>query len=86
MSSRRENLAAGSRPAVQGHRDVIDVLRELVLIRGTPAHIRCDNGPEFIAHAVKDWLEASKIGTLYIEPGSPWQNGYAESFNSKLAG
>src|SRR5207247_4059535 len=53
--------------------DVIDVLRELVLIRGTPAHIRCDNGPEFIAHGVKGWLETSKIGTLYIEPGSPWQ-------------
>jgi len=64
--------------------DVIDALRDLVLIRGTPAHIRCDNGPEFIAHAVKHWLETSKIGTLYIEPGSPWQNGYAESFNSKL--
>ena len=63
---------------------MIDVLRELVLIRGTPAHIRCDNGPEFIAHAVKGWLETSKIGPLYIEPGSPWQNGYAESFNSKL--
>jgi transposase InsO family protein len=64
--------------------DVVDVLRELIAIRGTPAHIRCDNGPEFIACAVKTWLETSKIGTLYIEPGSPWQNGYAESFNSKL--
>ena len=64
--------------------DVIDVLRELLLIRGTPGHIRCDNGPEFIAHAVKGWLDLSKIGTLYIERGSPWQNGYAESFNSKL--
>jgi putative transposase len=64
--------------------DVIDVLRELIAIRGAPAHIRCDNGPEFIARAVKAWLEISRIGTLYIEPGSPWQNGYAESFNSKL--
>ena len=64
--------------------DVIDVLRELIAIRGTPAHIRCDNGPEFIAHAVKNWVETSRIGPLYIEPGSPWQNGYAESFNSKL--
>jgi transposase InsO family protein len=63
---------------------VIDVLRELIAIRGVPAHLRCDNGPEFIAHAVKGWLETSKIGPLYIEPGSPWQNGYAESFNSKL--
>ena len=64
--------------------DVVDVLRELIAIRGRPGHIRCDNGPEFIADAVKGWLEASKIGTLYIEPGSPWQNGYAESFNSRL--
>jgi len=64
--------------------DVIDVLRELIAIRGTPAHLRCDNGPEFIAHAVKSWLETSKIGPLYIEPGSPWQNGFAESFNSRL--
>jgi len=63
---------------------VIDVLRELIAIRGKPAHIRCDNGPEFIAHAVKGWLETATIGTLYIAPGSPWQNGYAESFNSKL--
>lgn len=64
--------------------DVIDVLRDLVLIRGTPAHVRCDNGPEFIAQAVRRWLATSRIGTLYIEPGSPWQNGYAESFHSKL--
>jgi putative transposase len=64
--------------------DVIDVLREVIAIRGVPAHLRCDNGPEFIAHAVNGWLETSKIDALYIEPGSPWQNGYAESFNSKL--
>jgi len=64
--------------------DVLDVLRELITIRGVPAYIRCDNGPEFIAAAVKHWLETSRIGPLYIEPGSPWQNGYAESFNSKL--
>lgn len=64
--------------------EVIDVLRELVALRGTPGHLRCDNGPEFIAHAVCRWLETSRIGTLYIEPGAPWQNGYAESFNSKL--
>ena len=53
-------------------------------IHTASAHIRCDNGPEFVAHAIRGWLETSKIGTLYIEPGSPWQNGYAESFNSKL--
>jgi transposase InsO family protein len=63
---------------------VIDVLRELIALRGTPAHLRCDNGPEFIAHGVGEWLATSKIGALYIEPGSPWQNGYAESFNSRL--
>lgn len=64
--------------------DVLDVLRELIAIRGTPAYLRCDNGPEFIAQAVQGWLATSQIGPLYIEPGSPWQNGYAESFNSKL--
>ena len=62
--------------------DVIDVLRELIAIRGVPAHIRCDNGPEFIAHAVKGWLETSQIGPLYIEPGSPWQNDYASRYTS----
>lgn len=79
----RENLALEVARQFKAA-DVIDVLRELIAIRGTPGHIRCDNGPEFIAQAVKDWLGASKIGTLYIEPGSPWQNGYAESFNSRL--
>jgi transposase InsO family protein len=79
----RENLALEVARQFKAA-DVIDVLRELIAIRGMPGHIRCDNGPEFIAHAVKDWLTASKIGTLYIEPGSPWQNGYAESFNSRL--
>jgi transposase InsO family protein len=79
----RENLALEVARQFKAA-DVIDTLRELVAIRGTPGHIRCDNGPEFIAHAVKGWLETSKIGTLYIEPGSPWQNGYAESFNSRL--
>jgi transposase InsO family protein len=79
----RENLALEVARQLKAS-DVIDVLRDLVAIRGTPGHIRCDNGPEFIAHAVKNWLETSRISTLYIEPGSPWQNGYAESFNSKL--
>jgi len=79
----RENLALEVRRQFTAT-DVVDVLRDLIALRGTPAHIRCDNGPEFIAHAVKNWLETSHIGPLYIEPGSPWQNGYAESFNSKL--
>jgi len=64
--------------------DVIDVLRELFLIRGVPEHIRSDNGPEFIADAIKSWLGSAKVSTLYIAPGSPWENGYAESFHSRL--
>jgi putative transposase len=64
--------------------DVIDVLKELFLIRGTSEHIRSDNGPEFIAHAIGAWLGIAKVKTLYIEPGSPWENGYAESFHSRV--
>jgi len=64
--------------------DVIETLRHLFAVRGKPRFIRSDNGPEFIAHAVRDWLAASGIETLYIEPGSPWENGYCESFNSRL--
>jgi putative transposase len=64
--------------------DVIDVLIELSAVRGVPMHIRSDNGPEFIAVAIRSWLKAAKIDALYIEPGSPWENGYAESFHSKL--
>jgi putative transposase len=64
--------------------DMVDVLIELVQVRGVPGHIRSDNGPEFIAEAVRSWLARSGSGTLYIEPGSPWENGYAESFNARL--
>ena len=64
--------------------DVIDVLAGLFRRRGVPRHIRSDNGPEFVAKAVKDWLSANKVATIYIEPGSPWENGYAESFGSRL--
>ena len=64
--------------------EVLDVLRDLFLIRGVPKHIRSDNGPEFIAQAVRKFLDDTGVETLYIEPGSPWQNGYAESFNSRL--
>ena len=64
--------------------DATDVLIELVRTRGVPSHLRSDNGPEFIAEAIRSWLGRSGIGTLYIEPGSPWQNGYSESFNSRL--
>ena len=64
--------------------DVLDVLRELFVLRGVPAHIRSDNGPEFIAKAIRGFLEQARVGTLYIEPGSPWENGYAESFHGRL--
>jgi transposase InsO family protein len=64
--------------------DAVDVLIELVQARGVPGHIRSDNGPEFIAEAIRSWLGHSGIGTLYIEPGSPWENGYAESFHARL--
>jgi transposase InsO family protein len=65
-------------------RVVIEVLAGVVRQRGAPAGLRSDNGPEFIAQALRSWLATAQIETLYIEPGSPWENGYAESFNSKL--
>jgi transposase InsO family protein len=65
-------------------RDVLDTLGELFVHHGAPEHIRSDNGPEFIATALREWLERIGVKTLYIEPGSPWENGYCESFNSKL--
>ena len=64
--------------------DVIDVLFELFIFRGIPEHIRSDNGPEFTAKAVRNWLDKLGVKTLFIEPGSPWENGYVESFNGKL--
>ena len=64
--------------------DVIDTLAELFSMRGVPTAIRSDNGPEFVARAIQDWLAKVGVGTLYIEPGSPWQNGYAESFHSRF--
>jgi putative transposase len=64
--------------------DVIDVLSDLFILRGVPGHVRSDNGPEFIARAVQEWIVAVGAKTAFIEPGSPWENGYCESFNSKL--
>ena len=64
--------------------DVIDVLSDLFILRGVPGHVRSDNGPEFIAKAVREWIAAVGARTAFIEPGSPWENGYCESFNSKL--
>ena len=64
--------------------DVIDQLYYLFLFRGMPEHIRSDNGPEFTAKAIRNWLNKVGVKTLFIEPGSPWENGYIESFNGKL--
>ncbi len=64
--------------------DVIDKLFHLFIFRGIPEHIRSDNGPEFTAKAIRGWLNRLGVKTLFIEPGSPWENGYIESFNGKL--
>lgn len=64
--------------------DVLAQLEELFLWRGTPDHIRSDNGPEFTATAVREWLTRIDVQTLFITPGSPWENGYVESFNCRL--
>jgi len=64
--------------------DVIDQLYYLFLFRGIPEHIRSDNGAEFTAKAIRNWLSNIGVKTLFIEPGSPWENGYIESFNGKL--
>ncbi len=64
--------------------DVVRVLNYLFKERGAPAFVRSDNGPEFIAEAVKQWLAASGVSTLYIEPGSPWENAYSESFKARF--
>jgi len=64
--------------------DVIDQLFQLIIFRGIPEHIRSDNGPEFTAKAIRRWLNRVGVEALFIEPGSPWENGYIESFNGKL--
>jgi len=64
--------------------DVLDQLFNLFVFRGVPEHIRSDNGPEFTARAVRKWLNQLGVKTLFIEPGSPWENGYIESFNGKM--
>lgn len=63
---------------------VIEALADVMVRKGVPEHIRSDNGPEFVAVDLRKWLAATGAKTLYIEPGSPWENGYCESFNSKL--
>lgn len=79
----RECLALEVSRKLTAH-DVVDVLRDLSVLRGLPGHIRSDNGPEFIAQGIRGWLQAARVQTLYIEPGSPWQNGYVESFHARL--
>jgi len=64
--------------------DVMDQLFTLFVLRGTPTYIRSDNGPEFTARAIRQWLSRVGVTTLFIEPGSPWENGYVESFLGKL--
>jgi len=64
--------------------DVVDLISQVMLIRGVPKHIRSDNGPEFIAEAIRRYLAQASVETLYVEPGSPWENGYVESFHSRL--
>jgi len=79
----RENLALEVERSLRST-DVIDVLIHLMHVRGVPEHIRSDNGPEFIARALQKWLASASVKTLYIEPGAPWENGYVESFHSRL--
>lgn len=64
--------------------DVLDALTDLFILRGPPEYIRSDNGPEFIARKVRDWIAAVGTKTAYIKPGSPWENGYCESFNARF--
>ncbi len=64
--------------------DVIDVLTDLFILHGVPAYIHSDNGPEFVAEAVRNWISVVGAKTAYIEPGSPWENGYIESFNARF--
>ena len=77
----RESLSIEVERSIRA-KDVMAILEYLFAIRGAPAYIRSDNGPEFVADAIKGWLSHSGVGTLYIEPGSPWENAYSESFNS----
>ncbi len=79
----RESLAIEVKRKMTS-KDVIEVLGRIFLLRGCPTHVRSDNGPEFIALALRSWFKTLKVAPLYIQPGSPWENGYIESFNGKL--
>ena len=67
------------------HHDVLEILTELFVLIGVPVHIRSDNGAEFTATRVREWLAKLQIKPLFIDPGSPWENGYIESFNGKMS-
>lgn len=79
----RESLAIRIERSIKAT-DVIDTLEWLFLVRGAPAHMRSDNGPEFVSRAVQDWLDKQECQTIYITPGSPWENPYIESFIGTL--
>ena len=79
----RECLAIDVQGSIRSKR-VIEVLSRLVSLHGAPVHLRSDNGPEFVSHAVLKWLQRSGINTALIDPGKPWQNGADESFNGKF--
>lgn len=79
----KECLASFTKRRIRSQ-DVILVLAELFLTKGIPKHIRSDNGPEFIAKKLIHWLKQLEVAPLFIEPGSPWENGYCESFNGKM--
>jgi putative transposase len=79
----RESLAIEIGRSIRA-KDVIAVLEYLFMVRGAPGFIRSDNGPEFIADAIKKWLKENSVETLYVEPGCPWQNAYIESFHSRF--
>src|SRR4051812_1119887 len=79
----REALAIHAARSIDADQTVA-VLEQLACERGAPAHLRCDNGPELTAHALRDWCRFRRAGTAFIEPGSPWQNAHVESFNGRL--
>jgi transposase InsO family protein len=79
----KEALAIYAARRIRAH-DVIDLFADVMIERGIPEHIRSDNGPEMVAKSLRGWLGKLGTKTLYIQPGSPWENGYCESFNGKL--
>jgi putative transposase len=79
----RQSLAVVAATSIKA-KNVIEVLRRLFEVHGAPHYLRSDNGPEFVSKAVREWLKQQGVQTAYIEPGCPWQNGFAESFHSRF--